>query len=492
MANLGFNQTPIEPYFNVNGPITLPAEDKMPERTASRRAIASALGVRVWRIGDFLQDGFPPSVTTTVDNLEETAIRALCEFLIVNGHKAVLVFGNQAIPNNAAYRSATGGDSVWAQVNFGDHNMVRMPAAAWETRWAYQKAILDRYKDYFLRREKRWEDYIELELTNEPSKITTLSPISTTVTGSHTTAATVLNVASTTGLSVGEWVTVQGSGAWQSFKIGALGGTTLTIAAGTCSSTYGNTKSSTLAVAVEGGVTVTRCQHRASDSDYFGVLDSATYDEMDYEAANVKAAYPELFLWGPGLAGGHPDSMEALFTSGRSFVGLCDGFNYHAYSINSGYYAGDEQWHSGVNLPDDLGNDPFAREVLALHFKCLKAYRSFTNKPVMCSEWGIAPATARFGTTGHRAYTPQKFAYLFAAATNILTTLDVRHVILWGPDRQGFGNHVNSLDLISQESDMEAYAALLMQGAKAMERSGTPATTVPAGFSNTGASTGVY
>ncbi len=490
MAKLGFNQTPIEPFHSTSDPILYPATDKNPARTQSRRAIGQALAATVWRIGDFLQDGFPAAVTTTLQNLEQGAIGALSQYLIDRGHKALFVFGSQALPNNAAYRSATGGDSAWTQVNFADHNMYRMPVSAWAVRWAYQQAVLDFFKDYFSRMGKNWADYIELELTNEPSKITTPAATETTASGSHTVSASELAVASTSGFAANDWVTIQGAGAWQSFKVGGTTGGKLQISAGTCSSDYGNTKSDTLAVAVANGAKVVKCQYRASDSDYFGALDSGTYDEMDYESANVKGSYPEVFLWGPSLAAGDPTSIAALFGSGRSFIGLCDGFNYHAYSKNPGYYIGDEARHS-TPIPDDIGEAGFARSVIALHFSAYRTFRTYTTKPIMCSEWGLAGATAQLGATGHRSYTAQKFSYLLAAALDAVASLPIRYAVLWGPDRQGLGDDDNSLDMITQAVDKDTSATFLIQSAKAMTRSGTAPGTVPAGFTNTGAATGV-
>lgn len=486
MANFGFNQFPTEPGYNVADPVGNPQIDKNPARTVSRRKIAQACKATLWRLPDPLIEGFrtDPSVNFLLPS-HMGNVGALCQFLIDNSHKALLTFGGQLVPNNAAWRAATGGDSAWTQVNFSHWHHAHMPSGVWPVRWAYQKIVFDYYKAYFAYQGRDWSRYIEFELANEKGVITTPAAVSTTVSGSHSIGATTLNVASAAAFNAGEYVTVQGAGAWQSFQIASKGATTLNVQAGTCSSDYGLTTSDGLAVAVSGGVTVTRAAYQSS---YFGQLASNEYDELSADAIELKAAYPEVFLWGPGLSGGHPSSIDAMFDSGGAFLTRIGGVNYHCYA-KSGTYGGDEQWH-GLPVPGSKGPDSFARDVAAPHAAIIRKYRTRTALQIACTECGWAPSTALYGQTGNRAYGSRLFAQEWDRALAGVLSLDLRHLIYWGPDRSGLGDNVNTMDLITPEGSMNSSAALLMHSALAMRRSGVSAATVPSGFANAGAATG--
>lgn len=480
-AILGFNQYPIELAYNTGDAVSVPQPDKCPARTLSRRTLAQKVNAKAWRLPDPLFDGFPSTPGAPIENYRKTAIGALCEYLIGSGDVALLNFGGQMVPNNAAWRAVTGGDSVWAQVNFSDWVHTHMPSSAWPVRWAYQQAVLAYYKSYFDARGRDWADYIRLELANEKGVITTPAAVSTTVSGNHSIGATTLNVASASGFNDGDYVTVQGAGAWQSFRVTGKAGTSLGVASGTCSKDYGNSTSNGLVVDVVNGVVVTKA---ASQTSYFGELASNEYAEIDFDAASAKSAFPELFLWGPALAGGHPDSISALFDSGRSFLDLIDGVNYHMYA-KSGTYTGDEQWHGKPAIRDG-GSMVVAGGLLAPHWAAIACFRQRTSLPIICTEFGFAPSSVGYGQEGHSAFDLRLFSKEFYVGIQTICSLPLDCAVWWGPDRDGKGNNVNTLDLITPEASMNSAATLLPHALALFKRSGSSAGTVPSGFANVG------
>lgn len=478
MSKIGFNQVPIEPSYNPDDPVIIPASDKAPPRTIAYRDAARRSGVTVWRIPDPFIDGFLPNPTDPLPDYEKAGIGALCEFLIQNGSVALLPVGS-AIPRNTSnWRSACGGDVAWRQVNFGYWSHCRLPQQVWSQRLTMAFTILDYYKTYFRLRGLNWKEYIQLELANEPNPITTPANARTTVVGNLSVGEKRVTLSSTAAYSAGDWITVEGAGAWQSFQVASKTASFLTIASGTCSSNWGNTTSNGLVIAVADGTYVNKAQFRES---YFGSLDSKGLDEIGFDAESYKTRYPELFLWGPSWAAGNPNSISTFFSSGVPWEGLIDGHNYHLYHKH-GSYVGDEQFH-GVTMPTDDSPVAFARAIIATHLDAIANLRQHTSKPLMCGEFGFAGIANSFSqaASGTREWLPRSWSQHFAEAWAAMKSLPLEHAVYWGPDRTGISNGNTTLDWMSKELDPETSPTLYSWTGSLF---GT--NTVPAAYVNAG------